>query len=258
MKCLVILPTYNERENLPKIVPAILAQGPHFEVLVVDDNSPDGTGGLADELAASEPRVSVLHRDAKRGLGTAYVAGFKQALDRGYDYVFEMDADFSHDPADLPRLLEAAQGADVAIGSRWVPGGGAPNWSWLRTFISRGGSLYARLILGIPIADLTSGFKCFRSSVLANLNLEAVGSNGYAFQVEVNYLCSRRGFRIVEVPIVFIDRRVGESKMSSGIVLEAMLMVLKYRFFGSRAERSDGASGQPGASAARYSDIPRE
>ena len=164
MKCLVILPTYNERENLPNIVPAILAQGPSFEVLVVDDNSPDGTGQLADGLAAADSRVTVLHRDEKRGLGTAYLAGFKQALVRSYDFVFEMDADFSHDPTDLPRLLEAAQQADVVIGSRWIPGGGARNWSWLRTFISRGGSIFARTVLGLPIADLTSGFKCARAS----------------------------------------------------------------------------------------------
>src|ERR671926_1138971 len=152
---LVVVPTYNERVNLPLVVLAILGQGPRFEVLVVDDNSPDGTGRLADEMAAADPRVSVLHRDEKRGLGTAYLAGFKQALARGYDFIFEMDADFSHDPADLPRLLEAAQQADVVIGSRWIPGGGARNWSWLRTFISRGGSIFSRVVLGLPIADLT-------------------------------------------------------------------------------------------------------
>jgi dolichol-phosphate mannosyltransferase len=237
MKCLVILPTYNEGENLPNIVPAILAEGEQFEVLVVDDNSPDGTGQLAEALAAENERVTVHHRSGKLGLGTAYVAGFKQALARGYDFVFEMDADFSHDPGDLSRLLEAAQSADLVIGSRWVPGGGTQNWSWLRTLISRGGSLFARMVLGLPIADLTSGFKCFRRSTLAQLNLDGIGSNGYAFQVEVNYLCARRKLRIREVPIVFVDRRVGQSKMSSGIVLEAMLMVLKYRFFGSASER---------------------
>src|SRR5437773_9566472 len=213
MKCLVILPTYNERENLPNMVTAILAQGAHFDVLVVDDNSPDGTGRLGDELAATDPRVTVLHRDEKRGLGTAYLAGFKQALVRGYDFIFEMDADFSHDPADLPRLLEAAQQADVVIGSRWIPGGGARNWSWLRTFISRGGSIFARTVLGVPIADLTSGFKCFRLQVLASLNLDGVGSDGYAFQVEVNYLCSRPGYRTAEVPVAFAERRVGNSNM---------------------------------------------
>jgi dolichol-phosphate mannosyltransferase len=255
MKCLVVLPTYNERENLPNMVPAILAQGEHFDVLVVDDNSPDGTGKLADDLATANTRVTVLHRSGKRGLGTAYVDGFKQALARGYDFVFEMDSDFSHDPADLPRLLAAAQTADLIIGSRWVAGGGARNWSWLRTFISRGGSMFARFVLGLPISDLTSGFKCFRREVLASLNLDGIGSNGYAFQVEVNYLCSLRGYRIAEVPITFVDRRVGKSKMSTGIVVEAMLMVVKYRLYGARSERSTGAAE---ISAAKYSDNPRE
>jgi dolichol-phosphate mannosyltransferase len=254
MKCLIVLPTYNERQNLPRIVPAILAQSPDFDVLVVDDNSPDGTGRLADELAAGDRRVAVLHRAGKRGLGTAYLEGFKYALLHGYDFVFEMDADFSHDPADLCRLLAAAQRADLVIGSRWVPGGGTQNWSWLRTFISRGGSIFARTVLGLEIADLTSGFKCFRSAVLASLNLDAIGSNGYAFQVEVNYVCARKGFRIAEVPIVFVDRRVGESKMSSAIVLEAMLMVLRYRLLGAPSEREI----EPRPSAAKYSDIPRE
>jgi dolichol-phosphate mannosyltransferase len=257
VNCLVIIPTYNERENLPNIVPAILAQGAHFNVLIVDDNSPDGTGQLADQLAQADLRVTVLHREQKRGLGTAYLAGFEQALTRGFDFVFEMDADFSHDPVDLPRLLSAAQSADVVIGSRWVAGGGARNWSWLRTCISRGGSIFARTLLGLPIADLTSGFKCFRREVLASLNLPGISSNGYAFQVEVNYLCARRGFRIAEVPIVFIDRRVGKSKMSSGIVVEAMLMVVRYRLFGPPSDRS-GSSAPAEVAPARYSDIPRE
>jgi dolichol-phosphate mannosyltransferase len=257
VKCLVIIPTYNERENLPNIVPAVLAQGEHFSVLIVDDNSPDGTGQIADQMAAADPRVSVLHRQEKRGLGTAYVAGFEQALARGFDFVFEMDADFSHNPADLPRLLQAAQKSDVVIGSRWVPGGGAQNWSWLRICISRGGSIFARTVLRLPIADLTSGFKCFRHEVLASLNLPAVSSNGYAFQVEVNYLCSRRGYRIAEVPIVFVDRRVGKSKMSSSIVVEAMLMVIRYRLFGPPSDRAGSAPPAEG-SPARYSEIPRE
>ena len=188
---------------------------------------------------------------------TGYVAGFKAALARGYAFVFEMDADFSHDPADLPRLLAAAQQADLAIGSRWVPGGGAPNWSWLRTFISRGGSIFSRVVLGLSIADLTSGFKCFRRQVLASLNLDRIVSNGYAFQVEVNYLCLRKGFRVVEVPIVFLDRRVGKSKMSSQIVLEAMLMVVKTRVFGAPSERTGGAS-VPEVPPAEYSQASRE
>jgi dolichol-phosphate mannosyltransferase len=232
MKALVIVPTYNERENLPRLAPAILGQGEEFHLLVVDDNSPDGTGTVADNLAAADPRVNVIHRDGKRGLGTAYVAGFKWALERGFDYVFEMDADFSHDPDDLPRLLNGAMRGDVAVGSRWIPGGGTENWSLLRTFISRGGSLYAKLILGVPVNDLTSGFKCFSSYVLRQLDLDSIHSNGYAFQVEVNYRCHRLGYQIVEVPIRFVDRRVGESKMSTWIVVEAMGVVWKLRLGG--------------------------
>jgi dolichol-phosphate mannosyltransferase len=247
MNVLVIVPTYNERENLPRLAPAILGQSDAFHLLVVDDNSPDGTGQIADELAAADPRVNVLHRDGKRGLGTAYVAGFKWALERGFDYVFEMDADFSHDPADLPRLLEGARESDVAVGSRWVAGGGTENWSLLRTLISRGGSIYAKLILGVPVNDLTSGFKCFASSVLRKLDLDSLGSNGYAFQVEVNFRCHRLGYQIIEVPIRFVDRRVGESKMSSGIVLEASAVVWKLRLWGT-------ASGK--TPAATYSKVP--
>jgi dolichol-phosphate mannosyltransferase len=229
-RSLVILPTFNERGNLPQIVPAVLAQSSELDVLVVDDNSPDGTGQVADALAAADPRVSVLHRKAKQGLGTAYVTGFQWALRRGYTRVFEMDADFSHDPEDVPRLLAAAEDADLVIGSRWVPGGGTRNWSLLRRCISRGGSLYAGLVLGLPVRDATSGFKCFRAETLTVLDLDSVHSNGYSFQVELNYQCFKRGLRIREVPIVFVDRRVGESKMSSHIVFEAMLMCWKLRF----------------------------
>src|SRR6266699_2290252 len=205
---LVVLPTYNERENIEPIVTAILDQAADLEVLVVDDNSPDGTGHIADRLAETFPRrVHVMHRAGKRGLGTAYIEGFAWALARDYAYVFEMDADFSHDPADLLRLRAAIErhGADASVGSRWVKGGGTRNWSFLRTFISRGGSLYARLILGTPVNDLTSGFKCFNRAVLERLDLPSVGSNGYAFQVEMNYRCHRQGFRIAEVPITFVD-----------------------------------------------------
>jgi dolichol-phosphate mannosyltransferase len=247
MKALVIVPTYNERENLPRLVPAILGQGEGFEVLVVDDNSPDGTGAVADDLAVADPRVHVLHRDGKRGLGTAYVTGFKWALEHGFDYVFEMDADFSHDPDDLPRLLEAARRGDCAVGSRWVPGGGTENWSLLRTAISRGGSLYAKLILGVPINDLTSGFKCFAAYVLRHLDLDSIHSNGYAFQVEVNYRCHRSGFQIVEVPIKFVDRRVGKSKMSSWIVVEAMGVVWRLRLAGGPTHK---------AAPTKYSKLP--
>ena len=229
MRALVIVPTYNERENLPLLIPAILAQGPYFEVLVVDDNSPDGTGQIADEWAARDRRVRVLHRAGKLGLGTAYIAGFKFALAHDYDVAFEMDADFSHDPRDLRRLLDGVRHADVAIGSRWVAGGGTVNWSLLRTLISRGGSLYAGSLLGLPIKDLTGGFKCFRRRVLAALDLESITSNGYGFQVEINYYCHALGFHIVELPICFTDRTAGTSKMSSGIVVEAAKVVWQLR-----------------------------
>jgi len=234
-RSLVVLPTYNERDNIQSIVAAVLSRAPDLDVLVVDDNSPDGTGVLADELAGqvSGQRVHVLHRAGKRGLGTAYVEAFRWALGHGYAYVFEMDADFSHDPNDLLRLRRAVMsGADVAVGSRWVGRGGARNWSLVRTCISRGGSLYARLILGVPVSDVTSGFKCFRRGVLERLDLHSVRSNGYAFQVELNYRCWQLGFAIAEVPIVFVDRRVGKSKMGARIVLEAMLVVLNLRLRG--------------------------
>jgi dolichol-phosphate mannosyltransferase len=224
----VIVPTYDERENLPRIVPAILAASPLVDVLVVDDNSPDGTGMLADELAAKEPRVRVLHRGHKEGLGRAYLAGFAEALAGGYGRIVEMDADFSHDPARLPVLL--GTDADLVLGSRYVPGGSTVNWGIGRRALSRGGSLYARAILGVAIRDLTGGFKCFRRKVLENLDLGSVHSTGYAFQIELTYRALRRGFRVVEVPITFVDRRVGQSKMSRAIVLEALWKVWKIRF----------------------------
>jgi dolichol-phosphate mannosyltransferase len=206
-----------------------MEQGNNFDVLIIDDNSPDGTGKLADEMAKDNPRIQVIHRKGKLGLGTAYVAGFKYALGKNYDFIFEMDADFSHNPADLPRLLEATNYADLVIGSRWVRGGGIINWSPLRRAISRGGSLYARFLLGVPVKDLTSGFKCFRREALASLDLDLLKSNGYGFQVEVNYICSKAGFRLKEVPIIFPDRVRGKSKMSGKIVLEAMGVVWKLR-----------------------------
>jgi dolichol-phosphate mannosyltransferase len=253
---LVVLPTYNELQNIEPILAAILSQAPDLEVLVVDDNSPDGTGQIVDRLAETEPRVHVLHRSGKLGLGTAYIAGFGWALARDYSYIFEMDADFSHDPADLVRLREVLiKGeADASVGSRWVAGGGTRNWSFLRTFISRGGSLYSRLILGVPVNDLTSGFKCFSRHVLEHLDLETVRSNGYAFQVEMNYRCFLRGFRVAEVPIIFVDRRVGHSKMGGHIVREAMLMVLRMRLQSLLQRRR----GQPtaGGAAAKYSRTP--
>jgi dolichol-phosphate mannosyltransferase len=231
-KALVCLPTYDERENLAPMVEAILAQVPALEILVIDDNSPDGTGRIADELAARDPRVHVLHRPGKEGLGKAYLAGFAWALERDYGLVLEMDCDFSHDPKHLPAMLAAAADHDLALGSRYVPGGGTVNWGLGRKLISRGGSLYARLILGLTARDLTGGFKCFRREVLEAIDLATVQCTGYAFQIELTYRASRRGFRILEVPITFVDRRVGHSKMSRRIVLEAIRKVWSIRFSG--------------------------
>jgi dolichol-phosphate mannosyltransferase len=226
----LVLPTYNEAENLEPLIAAALANLPDSaRVLVVDDNSPDGTGQLADRLAAAEPRIEVLHRAHKEGLGPAYVAGFRQALAAGASRILEMDSDFSHDPADLGRLLAATESADVAIGSRYVPGGGVENWSFLRQGISRGGSAYARFVLGLPIRDLTGGFKCFRREVLEAIDLEAISARGYAFQVEMTYRAIERGFRVAEVPITFRERRAGASKMSRSIVLEAAWRVPQLR-----------------------------
>jgi dolichol-phosphate mannosyltransferase len=232
MKALVIVPTYNERENLPRLVPAILGQGESFQVLVVDDNSPDGTGAIADELAAAEPRVNVLHRDGKRGLGTAYVAGFKWALERGFDYVFEMDADFSHDPNHLPEFLRAIQSTDLVLGSRYRQGKvTVVNWPIGRLMLSYFANVYARFVTGLPVWDATGGFKCFRASVLQSIDLTKVKSNGYAFQIEMSFRAWKRGFRIVEIPIVFVDRTEGTSKMSQSIVREAVWMVWRLRWW---------------------------
>lgn len=227
---LVIIPTYNERDNLEAITRAVLAADARVDVLVVDDNSPDGTGELADALAKELPRVRVLHREKKEGLGKAYLHAFKWALEQGYQYVMEMDADFSHDPKYLPRFLdEAEKGADLVLGSRYVEGGGTVNWGPGRRFISKGGSLYARTILGVRIRDLTGGFKCFRRRVLESLSLDAVKSTGYAFQIELTFRALKAGFKVKEIPIVFEDRRVGQSKMSRKIFLEALTMVWKLR-----------------------------
>ncbi len=228
---LVCIPTYNERENLETICSAVLAAEPRVDILVVDDNSPDGTGQLADALAAKEPRIQVLHRQTKEGLGRAYLHAFRTALDAGYQYVIEMDADFSHDPRYLPRLLdEAMSGTDLVLGSRYVRGGGTVNWGVGRKIVSRGGSLYARAILGVDIRDLTGGFKCFRREVLESIGLEEVKSTGYAFQIELTYRTLKKGFTVKEIPIVFEDRRVGQSKMSRTIFMEALTMVWKIRF----------------------------
>lgn len=228
---LVIIPTYNEHGVLEAIVRAALAALPDAHVLVVDDNSPDGTGELADELAAGDQRICVLHRPGKLGLGAAYIAGFRHALARDYAAVFEMDADFSHDPAALPDLRAAVDaGADLAVGSRYVAGGGTANWGIMRRLISRGGNLYARTILGVDVEDLTSGFKCFRREVLETVDLDAIASGGYAFQIEMTYRALQRGFRVVEVPIDFADRRQGESKMSWAIFAEGIGVPFRLRW----------------------------
>jgi dolichol-phosphate mannosyltransferase len=224
-RVLVVVPTYNERVNVPLILPAILGQDPRIEVLVVDDSSPDGTGELADQLAAENPRVHVLHRSQKEGLGKAYIAGFRWALDHGYDLIFEMDADFSHDPRFLPTFLDAIQDADLVIGSRYKTGVNVINWPISRLLLSLGANQYARLVTGLPLADSTGGFKCFRRRVLEAIPLERVRSNGYAFQIEMSYLAWRMGFRLKEIPIVFTDRVEGQSKMNRKIVREAVWMV---------------------------------
>jgi dolichol-phosphate mannosyltransferase len=223
-RAVVCLPTYNERENLEPMLRALGDKG--VQVLVIDDNSPDGTGELADRLAQELGYVDVLHRDSKEGLGPAYLAGFRRALASDAELVLEMDCDFSHDPAYVPRLIAAVEdGADLALGSRYVPGGGVRNWGLVRRLISAGGSSYARLILGVKIRDLTGGFKCYRRAVLEAIDLDAVDSKGYAFQIETTYRALRAGFKVVEVPITFADREVGGSKMSKAIVAEAIWKV---------------------------------
>jgi len=222
----ICLPTYNERENLEPMVRALAGlELEGLEVLVIDDASPDGTGEIADRLGEELPWVHVLHRARKEGLGPAYLAGFARALELGADFVFEMDCDFSHDPRDVPRLAAAADDADLALGSRYVAGGGTRNWGLVRRFISRGGSLYAQVLLQLGIRDLTGGFKCYRRAVLETIDLSAIDSLGYAFQIETTYRAIRAGFRVVEVPITFADREVGGSKMSKSIVLEAIWKV---------------------------------
>jgi dolichol-phosphate mannosyltransferase len=222
----LVLPTYNEAENIEPMVRAARAQlRPADRILVVDDNSPDGTGAIADRLAAELDGVEVLHRAGKQGLGRAYLAGFERALAGGADLVLEMDSDFSHDPADLPRLIAAADDADLVLGSRYVKGGSVTDWGLLRKLVSRGGSWYARVVLGVEVRDLTGGFKCFRRSVLESLDLTSVHADGYGFQIELTYRAVKAGFKIVEIPIVFRDRRVGESKMNARIALEAVWKV---------------------------------
>lgn len=234
MRATICLPTYNERENLAGVIDAltaVLRDGDR--VLVIDDNSPDGTGAIADELAAKHAFIDVLHRERKEGLGRAYIAGFHRVLEGDAELVLEMDCDFSHDPADLPRLIAAAEeGADVVLGSRYVPGGSTRNWGLLRRLISRGGSLYAALFLQMGVKDPTGGFKCFRRQVLEQLDLDAITQRGYAFQIELTYRAKQAGFRIIEIPITFADREAGRSKMSRAVVLEAIWRVPLLRLRG--------------------------
>jgi dolichol-phosphate mannosyltransferase len=229
LRPVVVMPTYNERDNIRLLVPAIMSYA-GFHVLVIDDGSPDGTAAEVLRLGEVYPgRVHLLARDGKRGLGTAYIAGFRWALERDYTHIFEMDADFSHHPAALPRLLSASRESDLVIGSRYVRGGRTVNWPWYRKLISRGGAAYGRMILGLDIRDLTGGFKCFRRLVLEALDLDAISSTGYAFQIELTYRAARLGFRINEIPITFSERRAGVSKMNSAIVGEAIVRVLQLR-----------------------------
>lgn len=229
-RALVVIPTYNEAPNLGNIVPQVLSQDPRLEVLVVDDGSPDGTGQIADRLAQENPRVHAVHRNGKLGLGTAYIAGFRWALERGYDYVFEMDADFSHDPAHLPQFLKAVEHADLVLGSRYLGGKvTVVNWPMGRLMLSYWANVYARWVTGLRIWDLTGGFKCFRSRVLQAIDLSRVRSNGYAFQIEMSVRAWRKGFKLAEVPIVFVDRTEGQSKMNRRIVREAIWMVPRLR-----------------------------
>ncbi|MEX2109971.1 MAG: polyprenol monophosphomannose synthase [Gemmatimonadaceae bacterium] len=231
-RSLVIVPTYNERFNIAKLIPAILAQDPSLEVLIVDDGSPDGTGAIADGIAAGDRRVHVIHRAEKLGLGTAYITGFRWALERKYDVVFEMDADFSHNPDRLPEFLEKIEEADLVLGSRYQDGHvNVVNWPMSRLFLSYAANIYARAVTGLPIFDTTGGFKCFRRNVLESIDLSAVKSNGYAFQIEMSYRAWKKGFRLVEIPIVFVDRTEGVSKMSKRIVREAVWMVWRLRWW---------------------------
>jgi dolichol-phosphate mannosyltransferase len=230
VKSLIVIPTYNEAENIPQIVPEILKQDPSFHVLVVDDNSPDGTARLVKEMQATNDRVHLLERPGKMGLGTAYVAGFKYALSHGFDFIFEMDADFSHDPAALQSLYAKAQEYDLVIGSRYISGVNVVNWPMRRLLLSYFANMYTRIVTGMPIMDATAGFKCYRRVVLQNIDLDAIHSNGYSFQIETNFKAWRLGYRLHEVPIVFVDRRVGVSKMSKQIVHEAAFMVWKLKF----------------------------
>ena len=232
MKPLIIIPTYNELDNIQRLIPALMALNPAICVLVVDDNSPDGTGKLVDDMARENDRISVLHRPAKLGLGSAYVAGFKYAVKQDVDCVFEMDADFSHDPAMVPEFIEQIKSCDVVIGSRYISGINVVNWPMSRLLLSYFANIYTRLVTGMTIRDATSGYKCFRREVLESINLDDVRSDGYAFQIEMNFRCWRKGYRLKEIPIIFVDRRSGTSKLSQGVINEAVWIVWWLRIQG--------------------------
>jgi dolichol-phosphate mannosyltransferase len=230
-KAIVLVPTYNEKENIERIIPEILKQDDRLSVLVIDDSSPDGTGQIADRIASGNPRVLVLHRTKKEGLGQAYIAGFRWALERDFDYVFEMDADFSHDPKYLPDFLKAIADADIVLGSRYISGVNVVNWPMMRLLLSYYANVYSRIVTGMPLRDATGGFKCFKRRVLEAIDLGEVRSNGYSFQIEMSYRAFKKGFKIIEIPIVFVDRTAGQSKMSKKIVREAILMVWRLRLW---------------------------
>lgn len=229
-KALVVIPTYNEAENIPRLIPTVLSQAANLEVLVVDDGSPDGTAGLVRDMMSVDSRIHLLERPGKMGLGTAYVAGFKFAIEHKYDFVFEMDADFSHSPKELPNFLRKMEDYDLVIGSRYINGVRVLNWPMQRLLLSYFANIYTRIITGLPVHDATGGFKCYRRTVLESIDLDTIKSNGYAFQIEISYKVWKRGFRIVEIPIIFLDRRSGTSKMSKSIVYEAVFMLWKLRF----------------------------
>ncbi|OGO48348.1 MAG: hypothetical protein A2W34_07825 [Chloroflexi bacterium RBG_16_64_32] len=233
MKCLVVIGTYNEAENIPSLLPDILNLGPQYEAIVVDDSSPDGTGRIVSQIAVNKPRIHLVSRPARLGYGTAYVEGFKTALDMGADYIVQMDADYSHNPRDIPRLVEAAEDADIVIGSRYVRGGSTSGWPFRRRLISRAASFVVRVLLGLRIRDCTGGFKCFRRSTLESLDFARIRSKGFASSYEINYFCHRSGKTLREVPIKFINRRAGESKLSWRIIVEALIAVVRLRVSGS-------------------------
>jgi len=246
MKCIVVIGTYNEAETISRLLSDIVHLGPQYEVIVVDDNSPDGTGRIASQMAVSEPRVHLIERPTKLGYGTAYLEGFRRALDLGADYIVQMDADYSHNPRDIPRLVEAAEDADMVIGSRYVRGGDTPGWPLRRRLISRTAGLVARLLLGLPIRDCTGGFKCFRRSTLQSIDFARIRSRGFASSYEMNYFCHRSGKALREIPIGFVDRQAGKSKLSLGIIVEALIAIFRLRISGAQGHRRSGHSSRHG------------